>query len=147
MEIKTAFSSQFNHDAAIRGFWCAEHVCYSRLPSTRETERKREISAAYHKSEVYTPYNAHINQILSKERNITSVFCCTSRFWYWYSMSGTNTTSHPNTGCDICCPLPVWVKSIDVISTVSTATGSGAPRLSSGCGMQHLHGGGKQNGT
>lgn len=26
MEIKTAFSSQFNHDAAIRGFWCAKHV-------------------------------------------------------------------------------------------------------------------------
>lgn len=26
MEIKTAFSSQFNHDAAIRGFWWAEHV-------------------------------------------------------------------------------------------------------------------------
>lgn len=26
MEIKTAFSSQFNHDAAIRGFWRATHV-------------------------------------------------------------------------------------------------------------------------
>lgn len=26
MEIKTAFSSQFNYDAAIRGFWCAKHV-------------------------------------------------------------------------------------------------------------------------
>lgn len=26
MEIKTAFSSQFNHDAAIRGFWWAKHV-------------------------------------------------------------------------------------------------------------------------
>lgn len=26
MEIKTAFSSQFNHDAAISGFWCAKHV-------------------------------------------------------------------------------------------------------------------------
>lgn len=27
------FSSQFNHDAAIRGFWCAKHVFYSSLQS------------------------------------------------------------------------------------------------------------------
>lgn len=50
MEIKTAFSSQFNHDAAIRGFWCAEHVCYSGLSSINEAEkgeRDREIPAAY----------------------------------------------------------------------------------------------------
>lgn len=42
MEIKTAFSSQFNHDAAIRGFWCAELVCYSSLQSINEAERETD---------------------------------------------------------------------------------------------------------
>jgi len=39
MEIKTAFSSQFHHDAAIKGFWCAEHVCY---PSLKKKKKKRK---------------------------------------------------------------------------------------------------------
>lgn len=39
MEIKTAFSSQFNHDAAIRDLWCTKHVAASIY---RADGRKRE---------------------------------------------------------------------------------------------------------
>lgn len=46
MEIKTAFSSQFNHDAAIRGFWCAKHVFYSSL-QTENWTKKRECADGY----------------------------------------------------------------------------------------------------
>lgn len=59
MEIKIAFSSQFNHDAAIRGFWCAEHVCYSSRQSINET-KKRENLAAYLKGDFDIPALAYI---------------------------------------------------------------------------------------
>lgn len=61
MEIKTAFSSQFNHDAAIRGFWCAEHVCYSSLQSLNETKKEREILAAYQESDFDIPAVTHFS--------------------------------------------------------------------------------------
>lgn len=75
MEIKTAFSSQFNHDAAIRGFWCAEHVCYSSLQSINETkrererewEREREIPAAYQEGEFNVPVVAHVSHSILKK--------------------------------------------------------------------------------
>lgn len=44
MEIKTAFSSQFNHDAAIKGFWSAPHGSFIFVPgaSLQNQEKGRK---------------------------------------------------------------------------------------------------------